>query len=464
MSKPVATLTFLGAARTVTGSKFLLDLNERRLMVDAGMFQGAREWRRRNWDDFPVDPATITDLLITHAHMDHSGYIPALVKHGFHGRIHCTPQTRELTAIVLRDSANLQVNEARDAARGGYSKHNPPLPLYDEADVERSLPLFHDVAFDRDLDLGGGVHARFTRAGHILGSASIRVWLADDPQISVLFSGDLGRDQHPVLRRREEPEGATSVLIESTYGNREHPTGDEEDHEPLAGLIRRTIARGGSVLIPAFAVDRTEIVIKVLGEMQHAGRIPPVPIFINSPMGSAALDVYQGTGAHAELRADIDISALLNLPTLRDVRTKEESVALNRPAQPCIIISASGMATGGRVVHHLRHMLPDPRNAVVFTGYQALGTRGRSLVEGAKQIKMYGRYVPVKAEVLLDTAFSVHADAPELLEWLAALSPAPQVVYCVHGEPKSAEHLADTISEELGLMAVVPRYGEVVRL
>lgn len=464
MSKTVATLTFLGAAGTVTGSKFLLDLQGRRIMVDAGMFQGDREWRRRNWDDFAVDPASITDLLITHAHMDHSGYIPALVKGGFRGRILCTPGTRELAAIVLRDSANLQVNEARDAARGGYSKHNPPLPLYDEADVERSLPLFRDLDFDVDTDLGGGVHTRFTRAGHILGSASIRLWLAADPQVSVLFSGDLGRGQHPVLRPREQPEGARSVLVESTYGDREHPAGDDEDHEALAALIRRTIARRGSVLIPAFAVDRTEILIKVLGEMQHDGRIPSVPIFINSPMGAAALDVYQSTGAQAELRSDIDISTLLNLPTLRDVRTKEESVALNRPVQPCIIISASGMASGGRVVHHLRHMLPDPRNAVVFTGYQAIGTRGRSLVDGAKQVKMFGIYVPVKAEIMQDAAFSVHADASELIAWVAGLNPAPDVVYCVHGEQKSAEHLADSISEQLGLMAVVPRYGEVVRL
>jgi metallo-beta-lactamase family protein len=462
MTKHVATLTFLGAAGTVTGSKFLLDLDARRIMVDAGMFQGDKQWRARNWDEFPVDPASITDLLLTHAHMDHSGYIPALVKAGFRGRIHCTPGTRQLAEIVLRDSANLQVNEAADAARGGYSRHDPPLPLYDEDDVERSLPLFHDVAFDHELNLGDGIRARFTRAGHILGAASIRVWWGDDPADSALFSGDLGRNDHPVLRPRVLPDGAQSVIIESTYGNREHP--ESADHEELADLVRRTIARGGSVLIPAFAVDRAEILIKVLGEMQRAGRIPGVPIFVNSPMGSAALDVYQNAAARDELREDIDISALLNLPTLRDVRTKEESMALNRPAQPCIIISASGMATGGRVVHHLQHMLPDARNAVVFTGYQAHGTRGRRLVEGAKQLKMYGRYVPVRAEVLNDPAFSVHADASELISWLAGLQPAPQVVYCVHGEPDSARELATRIGSELGLLAVVPEYEELVRL
>lgn len=451
-----ATLTFLGAAGTVTGSKYLLTVDERRILVDAGMFQGEKALRRLNWEDFPVPPDTITDILITHAHLDHVGYLPLLVKQGFHGPIWCTEYTRDLAFIVLRDAGYLQERDAEEARLGGWSKHAYPEPLYDSEDVERTLRLLTPVDWDRDLILGDGITARWTRAGHILGSASIRV---ETPHGSVLFSGDLGRKEHPVLKPREIPDGADVVLVESTYGDREHFEPVNLPHEPLADVIRRTINRGGSVLIPAFAVDRTEIVLKELSQMRTDGRIPRTPVYVNSPMAAAALDVYKA-GA-AEMKDGLDLSDVM--ADLREVRTSDESRELTEGGHgPSIIISSSGMATGGRVLHHLERMLPDPRNAIVLTGYQAAGTRGRALLEGATRLKMHGRYVGVKAEIVYDEEFSVHADASELLDWVAALDPAPGIVYCTHGEPEPAAALARRITDRLGLVAVVPRQGEVV--
>lgn len=461
MATDPMTLTFLGAAGTVTGSKYLLTIGERRILVDAGMFQGDKDLRLLNWADFPVDPATITDVLLTHAHMDHTGYLPRLVKQGFNGPIWCTEGTEKLTEIVLRDAGFLQEKDAEYASRKGYSKHNPPEPLYTVADVEATLPLLRRIVFDEDVDLGDDITAHWTRAGHILGSGSILVRVGEH---TVQFSGDLGRADHPVLRPREIPKGAPIVLIESTYGNREHPEPAETPHEEFADAIRRTVARGGSVLVPAFAVDRTEVVLKTLGEMRRDGRIPEVPIFVNSPMGIKALQVYYDADSRDELREDLRDTDFIDLAHVHEVVSTEDSIKLNNPKVPCIIISSSGMATGGRVVHHLEHMLPDHRNTVVFTGYQAHGTRGRDLIEGAKQLKMHGRYVQVKAEVLLDDQFSVHADASELVDWLRGLEVTPEVVFLVHGEPEAAGVLAQRIHDELGLNAVVPAQGEVVRL
>lgn len=450
------TLTFLGAAGTVTGSKFLLTVDERRILVDAGMFQGEKELRRLNWADFPVPPDTITDILVTHAHLDHVGYLPVLVKHGFNGPIWCTAHTRDLAFIVLRDAGFLQERDAEDARLGGWSKHEQPKPLFDSQDVELTLPLLTPVDWDRDLILGDGISARWTRAGHILGSASIRV---ETPHGSVVFSGDLGRQEHPVLRPREVPQGADVVVVESTYGDREHMEPANLPHEALADVVRRTIQRGGSVLIPAFAVDRTEIVLKELSEMRRDGRIPRTPVYVNSPMAAAALDVYKS--GVAEMREGLDLSDIMS--DLREVRTADESRELTKGGHgPSIIISSSGMATGGRVLHHLERMLPDPRNAIVLTGYQAVGTRGRALLEGATRLKMHGRYVGVKAEIVKDEEFSVHADASELVDWVREMEPAPGIVYCAHGEKEPAEALAARISETLGLNAVVPQLDEVV--
>ena len=367
---------------------------------------------------------------------------------------------------MLRDAGHLQESGAEDARRGGYSRHAEPQPLYTEQDVEDTLPLFRSVEYHRDFELLDGLRMRLWRAGHILGSASIRMWLdeADPEEDAIVFSGDLGRHHHPVLADREVPAGASTVVIESTYGDREHPEPDVA-HEEFGDLINRTVARGGNVLIPAFAVDRTEVVLLTLQQMMESGRISAdIPIFVNSPMGLAALDVYRDPALAYEIGSEFRGRPFIKLPTLREARSKEDSIALNRPAQPSIIISASGMAAGGRVVHHLEHMLPDPNNAVVFTGFQSTGTRGRALVDGASELKMYGKYVPVRAEVLQDNEFSVHADGSDLIDWLAEMTPRPSSVYCVHGEPDSAYALARRIRKQLGIVAVVPSHGEVVRL
>lgn len=471
---PRTTLTFLGAAGTVTGSKFLLTVGTRRILVDAGMFQGEKQWRLKNWEEFPTDPATISDLVLTHAHLDHCGYIPALVRGGFRGPIWCTEGTRQLAEIVLRDAAKLQEQEAQDANEQGYSKHDPALPLYTTEDVEAALPLFTALEYDADFELTGNddprgtpghpderVVLRFVRAGHILGSASATLWT---PTASVVFSGDLGRVDHPVLKARETPASAPYVLVESTYGDREHPEPAGLPHEGFADVIRRTIERGGTVLVPAFAVDRTEIVLKALTEMEKQGRIPDVPIYVNSPMANAALDVYRAL--RDELRPDLAPGDFVDLPDLHAIRTAEDSKELTAEGGhgPSIIIASSGMATGGRVLHHLEKLLPDPRNSVVLTGYQGVGTRGRQLVDGATQVKMRGRYIPVKAEIFQDQEFSVHADGSDLIDWLAAITPRPRTVFCVHGEPDAAAALAARIRRDLGIATVVPGFGEVVLL
>jgi metallo-beta-lactamase family protein len=393
--------------------------------------------------------------------MDHTGYLPALVKHGFTGRVVCTEGTERLAEIVLRDAAFLQEREAEDAAAGGYSKHRPPLPLYTGDDVIATMRLFAPVPFDTDVHLGDGLSARFTRAGHILGSASVTI---TTPDASALFSGDLGRHDHPVLRARDVPPGASSVFIESTYGDREHPEPANLPHEGLADVVRRTIARGGSVLVAAFAIDRTSIVLKALTDMIRQGRIPDVPIYLNSPMALSALEVYASPALRDEMRPELRAEDFADPPNLVEVRTGEESRRLTHPGKPSIVISASGMLTGGRVLHHLEAMLPDRRNSVVLTGYQGVGTRGRALAEGATQLKLYGKYVPVAAEVYQDGEFSVHADSSDLIDWLRDLQPRPQTVFCVHGDPESAAALAARITAELGLTAVVPGYGEVVSL
>ena len=454
------TLTFHGGAGCVTGSRFLLEHAGRRVLVVCGLYQGQRELRRRNWAPFPVPPGSIGDVVLTHCHLDHCGYLPALVRDGFPGPVWCTEGTAALAQIVLEDSGYLNERDAAQARAGGWSKHEVPLPLYTAADAARTARRFRRLDVGVLADLGGGVHVTASRAGHVLGSASLLVEIGG---ARVLFSGDLGRTTHPVLRPREDPPAAATVVVESTYGDREHPEPAGPPHEALASAIRRTVERGGSVLVPAFAVDRTELVLHALSGMVAAGRIPPVPVHVDSPMALEALAVYRRPSQRTELREDVD-PELVHLPLLRAARTPEQSMALNAPHVPSVVISASGMATGGRVVHHLRHMLPDRRNTVVLTGYQAPGTRGRALLDGARELKIHGRYVPVEAEVVADDEFSVHADASELLDWLGALPAPPEVVYVVHGEEPASRALAARIRDELGCTAVVPALDERVRL
>lgn len=454
------TLRFLGAAGTVTGSKFLVETGAARVMLDCGLFQGDRAWRRRNWDDLPVDPETVDAVVLTHAHLDHSGALPLLTRHGFSGPVLCTPATAKLAAIVLRDAAHLQEEEALYANEAGFSKHSPALPLFDTADAEKAISLLRPLQHDERGTLPGGMTLHLRRAGHILGSAFAELEVEG---IRVLVSGDMGRPEHPLLLPPAPPADADVVLLESTYGDREHE--DSSDHA-LADVIRRTTHRGGVCLLPAFAVDRTPVLLMALARLKRAGEIPDLPIFVDSPMALHALAVYRDAIANhdPDVRPEIGADGHLFEPAgLRLMPTREDSEQLNRPGRPCIIISASGMATGGRVLHHLADQLPNSRNSVVLTGFQVPGTRGRALADGARSLKIHGRYVPVRAEVSSLQGYSAHADAAQLVSWLADMRP-PRVVYAVHGEPEAARALADRLGDELGWNAVVPHYLEKVRL
>ena len=452
------TLQFLGAAGTVTGSKYLVCSSEARFVVDAGMYQGAKELRLRNREPFAVDPATIDFVLLTHAHADHTAHLPSLVKQGFTGPIWCTEGTARLTEIVLRDSAHLQELATEHAIRGGYSKHAEPKPIYDTADVERTLPLFRTVGYDTDTDVGHGVRARWTRAGHILGSAS--VWVEVEGT-SIVFSGDLGPDDHPIIRRRETPPGARWVLCESTYGDREHEH-PAVAHDAMAKAIKRTIARGGTVVIPAFAIDRTQSVLDALVEMRREGRIPDVPVIVDGPMSMRTLDVYKDMPE--EFADGVTVGDFMGLPHLIEARTTQDSRKAQSGTGPKVVISSSGMLEGGRVLGWLTKLLPDAKNTVILSGYQGEGTRGRALLDGARYLKINGRHVPVRAELVNDREFSAHADLTELLHWVGSLNPAPELVYVVHGEPASANALAERIEQELGIGAVVGRHNEKVLL
>lgn len=460
---PGPALTFLGGTGTVTGSKFLVDAGNHDVLVDAGLFQGQRALRRRNWQRLPLDLHRLSAVVLTHAHLDHCGWLPVLVREGWRGQILLTPGTAELAAIVLADSAHLMVEEAALANEGGWSKHRPALPLYDERDAERAVSLFHPVDFDTTTEVSQRVRLRFGSAGHILGSAWAE--LAFDSGTSLVVSGDLGRPGHPVLNPpRPRPE-CTTLLLESTYGARERQDEDAA-RRVLAEAISATARRGGSVLIPAFAVDRTEVILLELAGLMDSGDIPRLPVFVDSPMALAALRVYRkAISEHSpQIRPELLTGHNPFDPgSLRELRTPAESKLVNDPRVPCIVISASGMATGGRVLHHLAHMLPDPRHGVLIVGYATPGTRAAQLVGGARTIKIHGRYLPVRADVVSVDAFSAHADASELVDWAVA-APAPRTTYLVHGEPASSQALAERLTRDHGWPAVVPTDGERVLL
>ena len=456
-------LSFLGATRTVTGSKFLVDCPDARVLVDAGLFQGVKRLRLRNRERFPVPPESVDAIVVTHAHLDHCGYLPALVTHGFDGPIYLTRRTAQLADIVLADSARLQEEEAEFANRHGFSKHHPAEPLYTEADARKAVALFHPVDFDVSFKIASGARATMQPAGHILGSASVLLELDGDAPRRVLVSGDIGRADHPLLLPPAPPPAVDALLVESTYGDRKHePPNIVLDR--IADAITRTAARGGMVVIPSFAVDRTEIVLHALRELVTAGRIPQLPVYADSPMALEVLDVYRralaaGDADVRHLPSGIDV---LDPGMLHETRSRDASIALNGLHVPSIIISSSGMATGGRVLHHLARLLPDSRNTVLLVGYQAEGTRGRMLANQVPSVKMLGRYVPVRAEVVVADAFSAHADADGLLAWLAQAPDAPDTTYIVHGEGGASAAMATRVARELGWNAVVPADGERV--
>lgn len=456
-------LTFIGAAGTVTGSKTLVETTTGMLLVDCGLFQGPREIRQRNWEPFPVDPASIGAVVLSHAHLDHCGYLPALVRDGFAGPIWCSPNTASLAAIVLRDSARLQEEDAAFARAHGFSRHPQPRALYQAADAEQAIGQFQTVDFDTPWEPIPAVTAQLTPAGHILGSSTVMITCG---QRTVVFSGDLGRGNHPLLIDPAPPIEADAVVLESTYGDRPHGDVDAEIDQ-LADAITRTIKRGGTVVIPAFAVDRTEVLLKALRDLQDQQRIPSAPIHVDSPMALASMRVYGEAIANSdrELRSAViaEGSDAISPRHLFESRTPEESKRLDVGGAR-IIISASGMGTGGRVVHHLKALLDDPDNAVVLVGYQAMGTPGRALLDGARELKLHGTYVKVRAEVVDIDAFSVHADASELVAWIASAPRQPSQVLVTHGEPQAADALASRLRAELDLVAVVPAAGERITI
>jgi len=459
------TLQFLGATGTVTGSKFLITSGGSRVLVDCGLYQGVRELRERNWQDLPFSPSALDAVVLTHAHVDHCGWVPRLVAAGFDGPIYATQGTADLARIVLPDSGHLNEEEAEHATRTGSSRHDPALPLYTEEEAWDAVGHLQVLQHGVRTEIAPDFTVRLSRAGHILGAASVEAQLGEHGPV-VVISGDLGRRHHPLLVAPDPPPAADQLLVESTYGDRRHDDADAIDE--LARAIDITIARGGNVLIPAFAVDRTEVLLYHLAALSRAGRLPSrVPIYVDSPMALAALQVYRDAvdRGDPEIRPElIGRTDLFDLPGLHEVHDVEGSKALNHPSAPSIIISAAGMASGGRVVHHLAHLAPDPLNTILLAGYQAVGTRGRQLIDGATELKMMGRYVRVRAQIVDLQGFSVHADAAELLEWVASAEQRPETVYIVHGEPSASAALAASIEHALDWTAVVPRYGERVRV
>ncbi len=444
-------LSFLGAAETVTGSRYLVESASTRVLVDCGLFQGYKKLRERNWADPGFTPAAVDAVVLTHAHLDHSGYLPRLVKGGFAGPVYCTEGTRDLPGILLPDAGHLQEEEARNAARVGYSKHAPPLPLFTREEAERCLSLLRPVPYGERFEITGAAHGTFNRAGHIVGAATLHLELGG---VSIAFSGDVGRPHDPVMKPPEPLPSCDYLVVESTYGDRTHASADMQ--EELAAVVRETVERGGALVVPAFAVGRAQHLLLSLAQLRLRGALPDLPIFLDSPMAIRATSVYQ---AH---RGDHTLSAeqCRRLSTIaRYATTSDESKMIDATSGPLIVIAASGMATGGRVIHHLKRFLPDPRNTVLLVGYQSPGTRGRSLEDGADELKIHGQYVPIRAQIRKLAGLSAHADRREIIDWLRASRVAPRRTFVTHGEPASADAMRRHLRDGLGWEVVVPEHG-----
>jgi metallo-beta-lactamase family protein len=497
LASPSISLTFLGAAGTVTGSKHLLESEGRRILVDCGLFQGLKELRERNWEPLPIDPATVDAVILTHAHLDHCGYLPRLVSAGFRGRIYCTPATRELCSLVLPDAAHIQEEDAREANRHGFSKHSPALPLYTSVDAARTLTQFQPVGYDRPVPIEGrrgsdqgqmrvrsgsdpvGADSvptvEFINAGHLLGSAYARVRVAGK---TILFGGDLGRYGRPVLPDPMPVAEADVLLLESTYGDRLHEPDDNGDR--LAAIVKDTAARGGKLIIPSFAIGRVEEVLYWLKRLEAEHRIPTLPVYIDSPMAIGALQFY--SSRLTELDADLQpetrglnpefklrpqamrhVSAFATT-RMTTIASPQQSADLVASRQPAIVIAASGMATGGRVLRHLAATISNPKHTVMFVGYQAAGTRGRLLVDGAKEIKLLGRIYPVAARIERIDSMSAHADYSETMRWLSGFTRPPGMTYLVHGDPVALAALAARITTEKQWPVHIAAYHERVEV
>jgi metallo-beta-lactamase family protein len=459
----MASIHFLGAAGTVTGSKFLLEHEGRRVLIDCGLFQGRKELRQRNWEPMPLPVSKIDAIVLTHAHIDHTGSLPRVVQEGYDGPVYCTSGTRDLAALLLPDSAHLQEEEARYANKERFSKHHPALPLYTVAAAERAVNLLESFGYERPKQILPGITLTFYRAGHILGSA-VCVFDLKSTNQRVVFTGDLGRYNAPILRDPQGVNAATTLVVESTYGDREH--GETRPQDALCEAVKGAFDRGGVVVIPAFAIGRTQELLFHLRNLEEERRIPEVDVFVDSPMACDATPIYL---AHPE-EHDLVMTALVKrgatpLATRRTrfVTSPQESKRLNMFEGPGIIISASGMATGGRVLHHLKHRLPNPRNTVLFVGYQSEGTRGRRLLDGEKELKIHGQMIPVAAEIRVVSGFSAHADWTETLRWMEGFQSPPKQTLLVHGEPSALAGLKNRV-EAKGWKSYVPQYLERVEL
>jgi len=462
----MATLQFLGATGTVTGSKYILEAGGEKLMIDCGLFQGEKELRLRNWNPLPVPPVQIHRLVLTHAHLDHIGYIPRLIKDGFRGEVLASAPTVELARLVLPDSGHLQEEDAEYANFKGFSKHKPALPLYTYEEALASLEKFRAVDESKPLELSPRFTLRFHRAGHILGARMVEVQVRDNGSVrKVLFGGDLGRFPQLILYEPVVPDGADYLLVESTYGDRLHPQDDYRAR--LANIVQTTAGHGGTLVIPSFAVGRTQELLYLFRQLIEQGEMPSLPVHVDSPMGIDVTDIYM---RHKE-EHDLETQAVtargdrpFSPPQVHFDRTREESVVLNSARYPMIIISASGMATGGRVLHHLGRCLPDHRNTVLFVGFQAAGTRGQIIKSGAESVKMHGREVRIRARIEAMENLSAHADYKEMLAWLGQFKKPPRSTFLVHGEPKAAEALKEKITRQFGWNVSVPKYLERVTL
>lgn len=458
-------LSFLGAAGTVTGSRFLLEVKGRQYLIDCGLFQGGRSEKALNWEVFPIPPERIDAVLLTHAHIDHVGYLPRLVRQGFRGPVYATEASQALLKIVLPDSAHLQEQDAAYANKKGYSRHKPALPLYTAADAEETLKLIQGIPFDHPLELDD-ITAIWRPAGHILGSAILDVAISNSGDSRcVVFSGDLGRYDSEVMRPPISLSEADVLLVESTYGDRLHS--DEPIQDVLAGALDYVVQNGGVLLVPAFAVGRTQEVLYHIRQLQEKGRVPDLPVFIDSPMAVEISHIYCRFGDDHNLDVNLlmdEKECPLRCRDTRFVRDVEESKLLNTRPGPAIIISASGMCNGGRIMHHLKWRLPDKRNALLFVGYQAEGTKGRLLLSGAREVKIHGETVPVSARIFQAHALSAHADRDELLRWLSGFSRPPRRTFVVHGEPKSSQALQEHIYRHFGWEVSAPKTGETYEI
>jgi metallo-beta-lactamase family protein len=462
----MAKLTFLGGAGCVTGSKHLVEANGRKLLVDCGLFQGERELRQRNWETFPVEPETIDWVVLTHAHIDHTGYLPRLVSQGFRGPILANAATYELCQLLLRDSAHLQEEEAAYAAKKGYSRHKPPLPLYTTEEAEETLTRFQEIPRSGPHRISKEFSVCLYDAGHILGSSIIELTITENGKSTVVvFTGDLGRYKQPILKDPQPVRRADYVVCESTYGDRDHPV--DAKYDQLADAVNRAAGRGGVIVVPAFAVGRTQTLLYILRQLEDEDRIPRLPTYLDSPMAISVTNLY------ANHREDHDREFRteereggdpLNCHEVHMTRSVEESKSINAVKSPCIIISASGMATGGRVVHHLIHRLPDARNLVMLVGYQSEGTAGRALLNGTRSLRLYGEEVSVRAEVVDLPQFSAHADRSEIERWLGNFDAPPKRVFLVHGEPSGAAALEKTLVEKFHWPVKIAEYRETVDL